>query len=154
MIVETFPTKKPTAVLPYYQQQTWPKGGNGQPPFIPTHTKMYGQWIERKAESRGITVDEYIRRDKLIREQVDACPLGINQIAYPIRKSEYEKYGALKIRHFILKLDDLPPTEKWPTSDRPMIISCEMVSTGEVVTCTTNYLTSTNLHAMKASDQC
>lgn len=138
MIVEMFPSKK-KPVEPFTTHQ-------GRKPHIPTQGRYARQWLEQKALERGITADEYLRRDTIIKSLVEACLFAVGQVGYPYKKKDYEKFGALRVRYFTNSLDQLPKDEVWPTSDNPLIMSCERVDGGGVVTCTTNFLTMSNLH--------
>lgn len=102
--------------------------------------------LAKNAALKKVTVAEYSRRDKIIKDLVQALgPLNYGDTAYPKNKQEYEKYGGLMILGVVHSYKEF--NEEWPKNDNPMIVSFyPMNDRSQVINCTTNYLTKRNEH--------
>ena len=137
MIVQSFPSKrkpKYTGYLPpVTQQQQGPAWYTAQ---------EYAQ-----AKARGITTDEFVRRDNIVKQLATECEFQNGDTAYPRDKKGYTEYGAVLIVGICRTYKDFANDHKWPKNDNPMIITfAPLNDRKQHIFCTTNYLSKKNPH--------
>jgi len=117
--------------------------------YIPaTNTKpWYTAQEYAAARARNISPEEYVRRDKVVKELATACPFQTGDTAYPHDKKGYEEYGVCVVIGICRSYKDFNVDEEWPKNDNPYILSfAPMNDRKNIVMCTSNYLTKRNTH--------
>lgn len=86
MIIEFYPNpNKPAPVVSPHVVPLGPSAGYG---------KHYDEYYAKK---RGCTVEEFIRRDNIIRAKAKEIKYFLNASRYPFKWEEYEKKGKCRI---------------------------------------------------------
>lgn len=63
---------------------------------LPNTPQLHQREILR-ATKLGITLDEYAKRDKAIREEFSRCPFSVGEIVAPRNQENYRLYGECRI---------------------------------------------------------
>ena len=113
-------------IIGFYPNPNKPKAPEKQTPF--THTVLgdqdrgYGKhYDEYYAKKRGCTVEEFIRRDKVVRELAKKITYFLNASKYPFKWDEYDKKGKCRI----LRIDKnyAEYDQEWPElGDGPLYL--------------------------------
>jgi hypothetical protein len=85
MIIEFYPNPNKPAPSVYVVPALGPTAGYG---------KHYDEYYAKK---RGVTVEEFIRRDNIVRDKAKEITYHINASRYPFKWEEYEKKGKCRI---------------------------------------------------------
>lgn len=109
-------------IIGFYPNPNKPK----EKPFAMTpvvhQDRGYGKhYDEYYAKKRGCTVEEFIRRDKLVREAAKKIDYFLNASRYPFKWDEYEKKGKCRI----LRIDKnyAEYDQEWPAEgDGPLFL--------------------------------
>lgn len=132
MIIQEYPNpNKPVSKF-------WPTVvTNSNPPgaVMGGSNHMLDYWAKRK----GITVEEFQRRDAIVRAEYAACKYKKNDIVYPFSKSQLEKKGMIKVVGIYKSYDEYEDTT-WNSADNAYIVTAAYVDTGESLFCTVNFL--------------
>ena len=107
MIIEHYYSKK-TELAPWY---------NGL-----VDTNKPKPYEINAAHARGITIEEFLRRDAIVKEQAAKCPYKVGDLVYPHSLALTHKYGMCKVRGIVSVYLALPPSEPWPESDLPFLV--------------------------------
>lgn len=103
-----------------------------------------GDWA--RAKELGITITEFEKRCRKVREVWLPCMLFKNDVVYPARAEDYEKYGAMKVENVCGDYRQMMETE-WPANDNPFIVSVRSIEKpSELVFCTTGWAVKSNNH--------
>ena len=149
MIYEYFKTLR-KYVPPTTTHHTYPKTPLvlGHVPVVQLpHDAVLSVAERNRAAHLNITLEEYKRRDILVRKSALETMFQTGDTAYPIRREDYEKYGACMINFVGRKYLDLGPLDAWPKHDNPMIITfTPLKDKNKRINCTPNYLSKTNIH--------
>ena len=74
------------------------------------------------AKARNITLEELVRRDACVREQVANCPYKVGDLVYPHNLKLVAEYGMCKVKGIVQTYLALPLDEPWPDSDLPYLV--------------------------------
>jgi hypothetical protein len=136
MITETFASKRPKAT---YWPTTYPLTSN-----IPKH--FTAQEIAQ-AEMRGITPEEYVRRDNIVKRLSSLVQLRAGDTCYPSNKDGYAKYGCCFVVGVCRSYKDFSADSKWPKNDTPMVVTfASSLHPNQHMICTHHYMERRNLH--------
>lgn len=108
-----------------------------------TNGKWYSPQEYQQASLRGISAEEYRRRDDIVREQSNLIKLQTGDTAYPHSKEGLEKYGACIVLNITRSYKEMPVTEKWKKNDMPFVMSFKPLTGPDkdsVILCTHQYL--------------
>lgn len=131
MIEQTFASKrviKPTPItkLPWY-------------PSTPPNIKAL-------ADAKGISIAEYLRRDKIVQELSATVKLKSGDTAFPVPAKGYADYGACIVVGLCKTYKDFSTDGHW-NDDNPMIITfASIAKRGQHIFCTADYLVHRNPH--------
>jgi len=113
----------------------------------PLHGFVAGKWYSpqehQQALMRGIKVEEYRRRDDIIREQSNKVKLQTGDTAYPTEQKGFNKYGAVIIVGISRSYKEFPVNDEWRENDMPFVVSFRPLTgkdKGSHILCTYNYL--------------
>lgn len=82
----------------------------------------YNGFEYAQAAAKKITVVEWRRRDKIVREEAAKCPFVKGSIVFPTSLAKYEQYGSCTVTGISSVYNDFADNEEWPSSDLPYII--------------------------------
>ncbi|CAB4131234.1 hypothetical protein UFOVP128_69 [uncultured Caudovirales phage] len=134
MITETYLAKaKPSAELV---------------PFAFTSVPKHFTAFEiHQATARGITPEEFVRRNNIVQALASKVALRPGDTAYPDNKSGYHKYGACLVIGVCRSYKDFSFDDAWPENDCPMIITfAPLNDRNSHIHCTYHYLVHKNPH--------
>lgn len=130
MIEQTFPSKTDTVSV------------ISKLPWIPHQPPN----VQQLADAKSITIDEYMRRDKIVQQLYDTVSLRAGDTAYPISATGYAKYGAVIVIGVCKSYKDFGEDGVW-NDDNPMIITFSPIKKrDEHIFCTADYLAHRNPH--------
>ena len=127
------PVKTPYQPVPKQLQQSWPLG-TAMRPTEPDRAK---------ALQFNIDPDEFVRRDKIVRQLYLNCNLHIGERVRPAHDTDFEKYGEVAIKKIFKSYFDFPTVEAidWPDDDDPYIITVSpSKGDSELLVVTSSYL--------------
>lgn len=137
MIFQTFKAKRSFGFTPYLPAV------KDDETKVPWHTPAE----EAQAKEIGISVQEFIRRDALIKQLATEFPMQAGDSAFPVNRKDYELYGPCLIFGVCRSYKEFGFKSKWPKNDNPMIVTFHPIKLkGQHIWCTTNYLTKKNPH--------
>ena len=121
MIIEFYPNPNAKKKVPYSP----PAVVIGSPPTTPSsyttgvgiHPNLYEFWARKK----NLTVEEFVRRDKIVREMYKKVTYKKGDTVYPYIKSEYEKRGRCYIKGVYKTYAEMEG--EWPGNDIPFIVT-------------------------------
>jgi len=90
------------------------------PPVVYTGGTSNG-FLEYQATNRGISVEEFVRRDEAVRKESLKAQYAVGEMMFPFSKSEYERLGKCRILAIHRRYVDLGKDYKWE-DDRPLFI--------------------------------
>ena len=133
MIEKTYPSKRIVTV---------------PAPGAPTPGTYYSVYERSQAELRGISVEEYCRRNTVVQVLSTQCGFYNGETVYPVERDEFELYGQCQIVGVCRNMSDLGLDFKWPENDNPMILTFRSSKPTQKnhIFCTTNFLTKKNTH--------
>ncbi len=102
----------------------------------------YQTMADIRAKKIGITKEEWIRRDTLIRQQASACKFSFGDTFYPNLKSNFIKYGRCLVTAKVMSYSEIDKDE-WPKTDNPFLITARSLRPDMddyTYICTTNFL--------------
>ena len=108
--------------------------------------KWYTPQEHQQAAMRGITAEEYRRRDDIVREQSNQVKLQTGDTAYPHNAEGLEKYGACIVIGITRSYKEFPVAEKWKKNDMPFVVSFRPLTGPDkesIILCTHQYLVKT-----------
>ena len=116
-----------------------------RPKPAPIHGFSGGKWFSlqehAQANLRKISVEEYRRRDDVIRELTNSIKLQIGDTAYPHDEKGLAKYGQCIVVGISRSYKEFLPTEEWRKGDNPYVMSFKPSSEkNSIIMCTANYL--------------
>lgn len=132
MIEQTFASKKETITLEEMKILPWY-------PSKPHN-------IQQLADAKKISVEEYMRRDKIVQELYATVKLKTGDTAFPIPITGYTKYGAVIVIGVCKTYKDFGEDGHW-NDDNPMIITFAPLKDRTThIFCTADYLAHRNPH--------
>lgn len=138
MIYQTFKSKRQPVFVP---SSYLPASMNGD------DCAFYTEDDYKNAKEAGVSVQEFVRRDSLIKQLATEFPIQTGDTAFPTIKKDYEQYGPCMVFGICRSYKDFGFKSKWPKNDNPMIVTFAPVKLkGQHIWCTTNYLTKKNPH--------
>ncbi len=121
-----------------------------KPVFVPAvigGPKHFTAHEIHQAEARGITPEEYVRRNNIVKDQASKVWLRPGDTAYPESKAGYTKYGACLVIGICRSYKDFAFTDEWPKSDCPFIVTFAPLNDRTThIHCTYHYLVAKNPH--------
>ena len=84
---------------------------------------------EFQAKRRGIDLDEYRRRDALIRNAVKDIKYKVGDLVFPYTVEEYEKKGKCRILHIATNYSMLEKDYKWIEGQMPFLVQAQASTT-------------------------
>lgn len=96
--------------------------------------------VTAKANKMGISVDEFNRRNNIVRAEWTECKLREYCHYYPLDTEEKEAYGLCTVKKIYRSYWDFEKSDNWPKDDKPMIITIECEKLEGLVLCTNNWL--------------
>lgn len=123
MIVQSFPTKTP---VKQHNVVTYPDNS-----------------VYANAGKRKITVDEWHRRNKIVKELFAECDVKQGLSYLPKAQSAIHQYGVCKVEKLFRNYWDFPIHEEWPKDDHPYIITVSPergTKNGGLILCTNKWL--------------
>jgi hypothetical protein len=117
-------------------------------PVLLTHTPKYFTALEvNQATLRGITPEEFVRRNSIVQALASKVPLRPGDTAYPDNKKGYQQYGACMVVGVCRSYKDFSIDDDWPENDCPMIVTfAPLNNRGSHIHCTYHYLVPKNPH--------
>lgn len=132
MIEQTFASKRETITLEEMKVLPWY-------PSKPHN-------IQQLADAKKISVEEYMRRDKIVQELYATVRLKAGDTAFPLPVAGYTKYGAVIIIGVCKTYKDFGEDGHW-NDDNPMIITFSPIKKRDThIFCTADYLVHRNPH--------
>ena len=118
----------------------------GHPPpvvtsVVPMHDAGLTTVAAIRASKLGISTEEWLRRDSLIKKLVLECPFRANDTFYPPNKKDFDYYGKCLVTGRVVAYNEIDH-DKWPASDNPLILTCQTLDNTKkdrIFNCTTNY---------------
>lgn len=87
-----------------------------------------------------LLVDEFKRRDSIIKDLVKTCPYRVGDVVQPASKHGSDKYGTNNtVTRMVTAYSQMGGTEEWPENNNPLIVEARDED-GVLFWCTTNYL--------------
>lgn len=118
------------------------KNPNKKPNYLPTNGPVQS-YYSREAAKKGITEDEYHRRQKIIYEKSKECHhLFAGVHAWPQTEEYIKMYGKCRIIGVCRIYSDFDRDE-WPDSDNPMIVHAHSIDKNLTFNATSNFFTTT-----------
>ena len=136
MITETFlaKAKLTAAIVPFA--------------FTPI-PKHFTAFEINQAQARGITPEEFVRRNNIVQTLASRVALRPGDTAYPDSKAGYQKYGACMVIGVCRSYKDFAFDDNWPENDCPYVITfAPMNDRGSHIHCTYHYLVHRNPHIL------
>lgn len=78
-----------------------------------------------RASKLGLSTEEWIRRDDIVKEQQKLCSFRTNDVVYPPDKKGMEKYGKCVIIGRAISYRDMDSSNEWPDNDNPFILTLQ-----------------------------
>lgn len=122
----TLPPSKPRLELKNKPQLTW---------------TGYDEAAAKGAQQLNITVEEWKRRDNVVRQMYQRFMYAIGEKFYPPTVKEYEDYGECIVQAVVDNYSNMD-REDWPKNDNPLIVLASTTNanaTDKQFYCTTNY---------------
>lgn len=131
-------------------EQTYPSKRTKSVGFLTNTKNSFFSPVEAiQARIRKITVEEYVRRDKIIRNEWNACPFKIGDTVYPKSQKDYIDYGPVEITAMLQSYKDTSIEDEWPKNDNPFILTIKPLKGDQsLVFCTANWVVKTNPHLL------
>jgi hypothetical protein len=119
-------------------------------PFLLTHIpKHFTAHEVHQAKVRGITPEEYVRRNNIVQGLSAQVRLRPGDTAYPESKAGYQKYGACLVIGVCHSYKDFSFDDKWPDNDCPYVVTFTPLGNREIhMHCTHHYLVAKNPHIL------
>lgn len=78
-----------------------------------------------RAKQFGITPDEFVRRDKIVRQLYLNCNFHVGENLRPVLEADFDQYGEVAVKKIFKCYHDFPTAEamEWPDDDEPYIIT-------------------------------
>lgn len=107
-----------------------PKQANGQ-------SEVYNKY---QAEKKGITIEEFARRDHLVRDKAKevASGLYVGALVYPHSVSEYERLGAHRITQIYRTYADFE-TKEWDEDKWQYLVAARRIDSPIITVATPKY---------------
>jgi hypothetical protein len=117
-------------------------------PFLLTHTPKHFTAFEiHQSTARGITPEEFVRRNCIVQSLASKVAMRPGDTAYPESKAGYQKYGACLVIGVCRSYKDFSYDDVWPENDCPMIITfAPLNDRNSHIHCTYHYLVHKNPH--------
>jgi hypothetical protein len=82
---------------------------------------------KKRADQFKITPDEFVRRDKIVRQMFLENEFHVGEVLSPIKLGDREKYGNVSVRGIWKSYHDFPTAEAmaWPQDDYPYIMTVQ-----------------------------
>lgn len=100
--------------------------------------------IAIKAKGHDINVNEWYRRDAIIRELYKNCPYAIGDVCIPVDPKGIVKYGEVKVQEIMKSYMEVQKGDEWPKNDNPFVVTAVPLNKEthgtSIFLCTTNYL--------------
>lgn len=127
MIVEHYPSKK-KKVVAY-------TNFNHQPTDFET----------TEAKKKGVTLEEYKRRNDIVRKMWNDCPYRPGAKLWPSNPDKAAIYGEVNVTMICYSYSQMD-NDKWPENDNPLIVHATANMNGHKYNffCTTNFLQEKN----------
>lgn len=128
MIEQSFPSKRPVKT------------------YFPTNNSWSSARDQAAADARGITLQEYLRRDAIVRDLAKQVEVSVYNTGYPKAKREYDSLGEVLVTGICKTYADFSKTDEWK-DDNPMIVSFyPLKNKSKNYFCTATYLVKENPH--------
>lgn len=115
--------------------------------IVRTYTQTPTPFELHQASQRNITVEEYRRRDRIVKDEAGKANILVGERCYPVTKKDYEKYGALVVLGVCRLYSDFAIDDEWPKNDNPFIYTlAPMEDRTKSFFCTRNWVTKNNNH--------
>lgn len=147
MITQTFKSTRPPKPVYYppVQQQTILT--TSKTPF--EDTPSYVAMATTRAAKLGISTEEWLRRDKIVRAEAQKCNLRVGDSFYPFSKEGYELYGHCHIQSMALSYQHMDgPEEEW--RETPYLITARSAKANGTFFCTIGYMVKQPSYDIKA----
>jgi len=117
-------------------------------PTLLTHTpKHFTAFEVHQSSARGITPEEFVRRNNIVQNLSSQVAMRPGDTAYPDSKAGYQKYGACLIVGICRSYKDFAFDDEWPDNDCPMIVTFTPMNDRKTyMHCTHHYLVHKNPH--------
>jgi len=102
----------------------------------------YHTMAKARADKINISKQEWIRRDKIVKEHAVACKFSFGDTFYPSSKTNYEKYGRCLVTAKVITYSEIDQ-DAWPATDNPFLITARSLRPDMddyTYICTTNFL--------------
>ena len=134
MIVETFPNPNKPKPAPF--KSHYPMTTSGVQTFHPSY-------YEHQGKKRGISAEEFKRRDAIVRAEYQKAFYRKGDVVYPHTWEEYQKRGKCVIDGLYSSYSQFEDDDVWPKSDLPMIVNAHPVDdVKNTIVATANFFTS------------
>lgn len=94
---------------------------------VPNGTTYHPSYYDFMAKKKGVTVEEYMRRDAIVKQQLEKLNYREGDSVYPYSKTGYDKYGMCKIKGIYRTYASME--DDWPTQnmDIPFLVTAHPV---------------------------
>lgn len=143
MIEKSFPSTKPTTYQGYYSPPRVPQQQQ-LPHRLPTaaNTPIIYERDRARAATYGITIEEFMRRDAIVRDLFLKCNWKPGDVLWPYNEENRRRYGRCTLRGVYKSYHDFHVEEakRWPKDDIPLICTVETSDPGKVILTTPGWL--------------
>lgn len=101
-------------IIEFYPNPTKPK-------LLPVVTDGSNGFLEYQSTQRGISVEEFIRRDGLVRTEALKANYNVGESLFPHSKKEFDRLGKCQILAIHRRYVDLGKDYKWE-DDLPLFV--------------------------------
>lgn len=141
MIIEHYPTKKKKNFLPPINLYSYPKQDAADTKtIVDAIVKKPNTFYEAQAKRQGCTVEEWLRRDAIVKAHFKECPYNTSDKVWPTTNDKIDQYGEVQIDTICYTYAQMDK-DKWPSNDNPLIVTARSLKNNYSFFCTTNFLT-------------
>ena len=127
MIIQFFPN--PNNKKSFYSKHVQPVVDNVLALPVPNQY-TYSQNEIVNAGKKNISVQEFCRRDRIVKAEHQACPYFTGDTVYPHSKELYERFGQCKVIGICKTYADFGDVE-WPKNDLAFIVQVQPLKSGQ-----------------------
>lgn len=139
MIVQTFKSKKPLPTV-HFNKPPWPGHTYGVPANSSSIDPRPNDQDRKRAAQFKIKPEEFVRRDKVVRQLYIDCPWRPGELLRPAADNYFEQYGNVLVRGIYKSYHDFSTAEamQWPADDEPYILSVQPQKGDSSLLCVTS----------------
>lgn len=121
---------------------------------LPPDGNIHTALTEERAQKRGLSVEEYRKRVRIVAEASKACAFQHGDTGFPKFKKDYEKYGKMMVVGVVRHYDDWGTVE-WDETAPYILTVSPLKDRNVTVNCTHGWLVKELPHAVEVEpDAC